>query len=116
MWSGFALPSTTSRLMTISLTPARLGSSNIESRRIPSMIERRPRAPVLRAIAFWAMPRIAQKAIGVDVERLCPPFHDFPIDDDLTDPGQARQLKHRIKEESLNDRAQTTGPRTSGDR
>ena len=36
-----------------------LGSSNIVSSRMPSMIERRPRAPVLRAIALRATPRSA---------------------------------------------------------
>src|SRR5215831_3681046 len=48
MWSGRAVPSTTSFEITTSSTPSRLGRSNMVSSRIPSMIERRPRAPVLR--------------------------------------------------------------------
>ena len=50
------------------------------------------------------------------MERLCPPFHHFPIDDDLADPGQARQLEHRIEEDTLHDRTQAAGPRLAGDR
>src|SRR6516225_275942 len=44
MWSGRAVPSTTSFEITTSSTPSRLGRSNMVSSRIPSMIERRPRA------------------------------------------------------------------------
>src|SRR6516164_7619311 len=52
MSSGRAVPSTTSFEITTSSTPSRLGRSNMVSSRIPSMIERRPRAPVLRSIAL----------------------------------------------------------------
>src|SRR5580704_9823958 len=45
-----------------SLTPSRLGRSNIESRSIASMMERSPRAPVLRSIAFLAMALSASAA------------------------------------------------------
>src|SRR6516225_2555089 len=55
MWSGRAIPSTTSFEITTSSTPSRLGRSNMVSSRIPSMIERRPRAPVLRSMALRAM-------------------------------------------------------------
>src|SRR5215468_801724 len=44
MYSGRAVPSTTSFEITTSSTPSRLGRSNMVSSRIPSMIERRPRA------------------------------------------------------------------------
>src|SRR6185503_6893018 len=63
MRSGRALPSTTSELITTSSTPRSDGSSNIVSSRMPSIIERRPLAPVVRSIAFLAMVRIAKKAI-----------------------------------------------------
>src|SRR5262249_3503934 len=55
MYSGRAVPSTTSCEITTSSTPSRLGRSNMVSSRIPSMIERRPRAPVLRSMALRAM-------------------------------------------------------------
>src|SRR5215831_10084941 len=50
MLSGRAVPSTTSFEITTSSTPSRLGRSNMVSSRIPSMIERRPRAPVTRSL------------------------------------------------------------------
>src|SRR6516165_12753964 len=43
MYSGRAVPSTTSFEITTSSTPSRLGRSNMVSSRIPSIIERRPR-------------------------------------------------------------------------
>src|SRR5712671_4118287 len=49
----------TSRLMTTSSTPSSDGRSYIVSRSTVSMIERSPRAPVLRRIAFWATARSA---------------------------------------------------------
>src|SRR6516164_7424519 len=42
--------------------PSRLGRSNMVSSRIPSMIERRPRAPVLRSMALRAMAPSASSA------------------------------------------------------
>src|SRR6266567_3725031 len=62
MWSGRAVPSTTSFEITTSSTPSRLGRSNIVSSRIPSMIERSPRAPVLRSMALRAMAPSASSA------------------------------------------------------
>src|SRR6266536_4783029 len=52
MYSGRAAPSTTAFEITTSSTPSRLGRSNMVSSRSPSMIERRPRAPVLRVDGF----------------------------------------------------------------
>jgi hypothetical protein len=49
--------STTSSEITTSSTPSSAGSSNMVSSRIASMIERRPRAPVLRSMARLAMRR-----------------------------------------------------------
>src|SRR6516162_3291103 len=62
MWSGRAVPSTTSFEITTSSMPSRLGRSNMVSSRIPSMIERRPRAPVLRSMALRAMAPSASSA------------------------------------------------------
>src|SRR5437016_1929042 len=62
MSSGRAVPSTTSFEITTSSTPSRLGRSNMVSSRIPSMIERRPRAPVLRSMALRAMAPSASSA------------------------------------------------------
>src|SRR6516225_1208904 len=62
MWSGRAVPSTTSFEITTSSTPSRLGRSNMVSSRIPSMIERRPRAPVLRSMALRAIAPSASSA------------------------------------------------------
>src|SRR6266516_3833279 len=62
MYSGRAVPSTTSFEITTSSTPSRLGRSNMVSSRIPSMIERRPRAPVLRSMALRAMALSASSA------------------------------------------------------
>src|SRR5258708_1719432 len=45
--------------------------------------------------------------IGVDLERLCPPLDDFPIDDDLADADQARQFEHRIEKNRFHDGAQS---------
>ena len=44
------------------LHPAQAGSSNMVSSRMPSMMERSPRAPVFRSIAFLAMVRMASSA------------------------------------------------------
>jgi hypothetical protein len=44
------------------LDPSRLGRSNMESRSMASMMERSPRAPVLRSIAFLAMAPSASPA------------------------------------------------------
>src|SRR5580658_5565755 len=55
MYNGGAVPSTTCFEITTSPTPSKLGSSNMVSSRMLSMIERRPRAPVLRSIALRAM-------------------------------------------------------------
>src|SRR5437868_2611959 len=52
----------TSFEITTSSTPSRLGRSNIVSSRIPSMIERSPRAPVLRSMALRAMAPSASSA------------------------------------------------------
>jgi Zn-dependent protease len=49
------------QLMTCS-TPSRLGRSNIVSRSIASIMERNPRAPVLRSMAFLAMAPSASSA------------------------------------------------------
>src|SRR5580704_14448685 len=62
MYSGRAVPSTTSLEITTSSTPSRLGRSNMVSSRMLSMIERRPRAPVLRSIALRAMAPSASSA------------------------------------------------------
>src|SRR5512135_2228938 len=48
--------------MTTSSTPSRLGRSNMVSSRMASIIERRPRAPVLRSIALRAMAPSASSA------------------------------------------------------
>src|SRR5439155_20554863 len=50
---------TTSSLMTTSRTSAMEGSSYMMSRSVSSMIARRPRAPLLRPFASWAMAAIA---------------------------------------------------------
>src|SRR6266576_2114119 len=52
----------TSFEITTSSTPSRLGRSNIVSSRIPSLIERSPRAPVLRSIAFREIAASASSA------------------------------------------------------
>src|SRR6266702_5444480 len=62
MYNGRAVPSTTSFEITTSSTPSRLGRSNMVSSRMPSMIERSPRAPVLRSIALRAMAPSASSA------------------------------------------------------
>ena len=48
--------------ITTSSTPRRLGSSNIVSSKMPSMIDRKPRAPVFRSIAFFEMVRSESSA------------------------------------------------------
>src|SRR6266478_1892572 len=48
--------------MSTSSTPSRLGRSNMVSSRMPSMIERSPRAPVLRSMALRAMAPSASSA------------------------------------------------------
>src|SRR3954468_19434295 len=62
MYSGRAVASTTSFEITTSSTPSRLGRSNMVSSRMPSMIERSPRAPVLRSMALRAMALSASSA------------------------------------------------------
>src|SRR6516225_9956967 len=62
MYSGRAVPSTTSREITTSSTPSRPGRSNMVSSRIASRIERNPRAPVLRSIALRATAPSASSA------------------------------------------------------
>src|SRR5450631_3388366 len=62
MYSGGAVPSTTCLEITTSPTPSRLGRSNMVSSRILSIMERSPRAPVLRSIAFRAMAPSASSA------------------------------------------------------
>src|SRR3569833_199212 len=62
--TGSLRPSTTSLSTTTSVTPSMLGRSNIVSSRMPSTIERRPRAPVLRLMARSA---IAVRASSVKV-------------------------------------------------
>src|SRR5438128_11287638 len=49
-------------------------------------------------------------AIGIDVERSCPPFADFSIDHNLTDPDKARQLKPGVKQNRLKDRPKPASP------
>src|SRR5947208_11522117 len=67
MYSGRAVPSTTSFEITTSSTPSRLGRSNMVSSRIPSIIERRPRAPLLRSMALRAMaPRSLLRQYEID--------------------------------------------------
>src|SRR4026207_390450 len=62
MYSGRAVPSTTSLEITTSSTPSRLGRSNMVSSRMPSMMERRPRAPVFRSMALRAIAPSASSA------------------------------------------------------
>jgi hypothetical protein len=59
MIKGLPADATASSFTTTSLTFSIPGSSNMVSSRISSMIERSPRAPVLRAIARLAMARSA---------------------------------------------------------
>src|SRR5205823_9015749 len=49
-------------------------------------------------------------AIGVDMERSCPPFDDFSIDHNLADADKARQLEHGVEQDGFEDRPQPTGP------
>src|SRR5262249_51331307 len=55
-------------------------------------------------------------AIGVDLQRLRPPFDDLAVDHDFADPDEAWQLEHRIEQDRLHDRAQTACPGLPGDR
>jgi hypothetical protein len=49
-------------------------------------------------------------AIGIDMERSCPPFDDLSIDHNLADTDKARQLEHGIEQDRFEDRPQPAGP------
>ena len=108
-------PSTTSLSTWTSSTPSIDGRSNMVSSRMPSRIERRPRAPVLRSIAFLATD--VQRLVGeaqldvLHVEQLLILLHQrvLRLDQDLDQGFLVEVLErgdHRQAADELGDQAE----------
>ena len=66
MWSGRAVPSTTSLEITTSATPSRLGRSNMVSSRMPSHAQI---DAFVADVDSWAGNKLAQLALALAAER-----------------------------------------------